>query len=161
MKNKLEHGIVPATPGAREALQQEGKFVMSGAAFLHGEDVWLFTEDELCAIRFTEESIAERKHEVTARSEPKFAQLLAGREAASPVKPSLLTSTLRGPITQNPSIVRKVGRALVDDRYVQAARMHGEVEWLGTDEFSVVYAIKDGATVAVLFPFTHVPAAKA
>lgn len=69
-------GVVPNSPGAREALQKEGKLVVSGAVFLHGNDAWLFVEDHML-------------------------------------------------------------------------------------EFSPVYAVANGETVAVLFPFTPLPAAKA
>lgn len=160
-RNRPSSGVVPNSPGAREALQKEGKLVVSGAVFLHGNDAWLFVEDHMLVIRFTEEAIADKKHEITARAGDDFTKLLAARDKAVLVKPSVLTKMIQGDVSGLPTIARKVGSALVCDNYIHATRMHGEVSWFGTDEFSPVYAVVNGETVAVLFPFTPLPAAKA
>jgi hypothetical protein len=160
---KPTSGVIPATPEAEAAVRAEGKQIQAtGSAFLHGEDAWLYTEDQMCMLRFPEEAIAAKKSEITGRADDDFVQLLAGREQAVPVKPSILTTELRVRGEKTPTEARKIGKALVMDCYIHAARVHGEVTWHGTDEYSPVYATNpEGAIVMVLFPFTPVPKSKA
>lgn len=138
------------------------RFETRGSPFLHGEDAWFCTSDRMCMFLLPQDALGEKRSEITNRADDSFAQLLADLEKAIPVKPSMLTTELCVRGEEALLEARRIGKTLVMDRYIHAARVHGEVTWYGTDEYSPVYATNpEGAIVMVLFPFTPVPKSKA
>lgn len=138
------------------------RFETRGSPFLHGEDAWFCTSDRMCMFLLPQDAFGEKRSKITDRADDSFVQLLADLEKAIPVKPSMLTTELRVRGEDALLEARRIGKTLVMDQYLPAARVHGEVTWHGTDEYSPVYAINTkGAVVAVLFPLTLVPKSKA